>query len=232
MQIYLDTGSVDEIKKAAATGLLNGVTTNPSLIAKEGREFKPVILEIIKILKEHTDDFTVSAEVNSTTWKEMVQEGVGYAKWDKHIIVKVPLTQDGLIAVQELKKKKIRCNVTLCFSPNQALLAAKAGAYIVSPFVGRIDDTGGNGMALIGEIRQIYANYGYDTKIIVASVRSPAHVRDAALLGADIATIPMKIFEQLYQHPLTDKGIAAFQLDYASYKEKLAAPEPAKAKRS
>lgn len=230
MQIYLDTGSVDEIKKAAATGLLNGVTTNPTLIAKEGKDFKTVILEIIKILKEHTDDFTVSAEVNSTTWPEMVQEGVGYAKWDKHIIVKVPLTQEGLIAVRKLKEKKIRCNVTLCFSPNQALLAAKAGAYIISPFVGRVDDTGGDGMALIGEIKQIYKNYGYDTKILVASVRSPTHVRDAALIGADIATMPLKIFEELYCHPLTDKGIATFQADYAAYKTKLAEPKAAEVK--
>jgi transaldolase len=221
VQIYLDTGSVDEIKKAAATGMLNGVTTNPTLIAKEGRDFKTVIFEIIKILKEHTDDFTLSAEVNSTTWKEMVQEGLQYAKWDKHIIIKVPMTPDGLIAVQEFKKRKIRCNVTLCFSATQALLAAKAGAYIISPFVGRIDDTSGNGMELISEIRQIYKNYGYDTKILVASVRSPTHVRDAALIGADIVTIPEKIFGQLFQHPLTDKGIAQFQKDYAEYKAKL-----------
>lgn len=221
MQIYLDTGSVDEIKKAAATRLLSGVTTNPSLIAKEGKEFKPTIIEICTILKKYTDDFTVSAEVNSTTWKEMVQEGLVYAKYDKHVIVKVPMTQDGLIAVQEFKKHKIRCNVTLCFSPTQALLAAKAGAFIISPFVGRIDDTSGNGMELISEIKQIYRNYCFETKILVASVRSPTHVRDAALLGADIATMPYKIFEQLFEHPLTDKGMAIFQADYKSYKEKL-----------
>jgi transaldolase len=221
MHIYLDTGSIDEIRKAAETGMLSGVTTNPSLIAKEGREFKPTIMEICKILSKYTDDFTVSAEVNSAAWKEMVEEGVGYAKWERHIIIKVPMTRDGLIACQELKKRRIRSNVTLCFSATQALLAAKAGAYIVSPFVGRIDDTSGNGMALIGEVRQIYKNYGYPTRIIVASVRSPAHVRDAALLGADIATVPFKIFEQLFTHPLTDKGIAIFQADYQSYLEKL-----------
>ena len=221
MHIYLDTGNIEEIKKAATTGLLNGVTTNPTLIAKEGRDFRTVILEICKILKVHTDDFTVSAEVNSTSWKEMVAEGIMYAKYDKHVIVKVPLTQDGLIAVQELKKKKIRTNVTLCFSATQALLAAKAGAYIISPFVGRIDDASGNGMALISEIKTIYANFGFQTRILVASVRSPAHVRDAALIGADIATIPYKIFEQLYQHPLTEKGIAQFQADYQSYRAKL-----------
>jgi transaldolase len=221
MQIYLDTGSVDEIRKAAATGLLSGVTTNPSLIAKEGRDFKTTIVEICKILREHTDDFTVSAEVNSTQWKEMLAEGFAYAKYDKHVIVKVPMTQDGLIAVQEFAKRKIRCNVTLCFSSTQALMAAKAGAYIISPFVGRIDDAGGNGMDLIREIKQIYANYGYDTKILVASVRSTAHVRDAALLGADIATLPYKIFEQVFIHPLTDKGIAIFQADDAAYRQKL-----------
>jgi transaldolase len=221
MQIYLDTGSIEEIKKAAATGLLNGVTTNPTLIAKEGRDFKTEILQICKILREHTDDFTVSAEVNSTTAKEMVQEGIGYAKWDKHIIVKVPMTEEGLKAVQEFAKRKIRCNVTLCFSPTQALLAAKAGAFIISPFVGRIDDISGSGMELISEIKQIYKNYGYTTKVLVASVRSPTHVRDAALLGADIATMPYKIFEQLFSHPLTDKGIAQFQADYKAYAAKL-----------
>jgi transaldolase len=219
MQIYLDTASIEEIKKAAATGMLNGVTTNPSLILKEGRDFKTEILTICKILKEHTDDFTVSAEVNGTTWKEMVAEGLVYAKYDKHVIVKVPMNQQGLIAVQELKKKKIRTNVTLCFSPTQALLAAKAGAYIISPFVGRIDDTAGNGMELISQIKQIYKNYGFETKILVASVRSPVHVRDAAFIGADIATMPYKIFEQLFLHPLTDKGIAQFQADYESYKK-------------
>jgi transaldolase len=224
MYIYLDTGNLDEIKKAAATGLINGVTTNPTLIAKEGKDFATVINMIVKILKENNirDDFTVSAEVNSTTWKEMVVEGVKYAKYDKHVIVKVPMTTEGLIAVQEFSRRKIRTNVTLCFSPNQALLAAKAGAYIVSPFVGRIDDTGGSGMELIGEIKQIYKNYGFTTKVLVASVRSPTHVRDAAMIGADIATIPYKIFEQLISHPLTDKGIAQFQKDYEEYKQKLA----------
>jgi transaldolase len=131
------------------------------------------------------------------------------------------MTRDGLIAVQEFKRRNIRCNVTLCFSPTQALLAAKAGAYIISPFVGRIDDTGGDGMALIDEIKQIYENYDFKTKILVASVRSPAHVRDASLLGADIATVPFKIFEQLFLHPLTDKGIATFQADYQAYRVKL-----------
>jgi transaldolase len=221
MHIYLDTASIDEIKRGAATGLLNGVTTNPTLIMKEGRDFKATIIEICQILKKYTDDFTVSAEVNSSVWTEMVVEGLKYAKYDKHVIIKVPMTQDGLLAVREFKRRKIRTNVTLCFSPTQALLAAKAGAYIISPFVGRIDDTSGNGMALISEIKQIYMNYGLDTRILVASVRSPTHVRDAALIGADIATMPYKIFEQLFNHPLTDKGIAQFQADYQSYKSKL-----------
>ena len=220
MHIYLDTANMDEIRRAAASGLLNGVTTNPTLIAKEGRDFKATMHEICSILAKHTNDFTVSAEVNSNDWKGMVAEGMVYAKWDKHIIIKVPMTPDGLLAVQELKRRKIRTNVTLCFSPNQALLAAKAGAYIISPFVGRIDDTGGNGMELIAQIRQIYKNYGFDTRILVASSRSPTHIRDAALIGADIATVPYKLFEQLFTHPLTDKGVAAFQADYASYQEK------------
>jgi len=221
MHIYLDTGSIDEIRKAATTGLLNGVTTNPTLIAKEGRDFKTEIQQICKLLKEHTDDFTVSAEVNSTDWKDMVTEGMVYAKYDKHIVVKVPMTPDGLMAVQEFKRRNVRCNVTLCFSETQALLAAKAGAYIISPFVGRIDDIGVDGMELIAQIKTVYKNYGYDTKILVASVRSPTHVRDAALIGADIATMPYKIFEQIFQHPLTDKGIAQFQADYQAYRTKL-----------
>jgi transaldolase len=230
MYIYVDTGNLDEIKRAAATGLINGVTTNPTLIAKEGRDFPTVIKTIVRILRENgiNDDFTVSAEVNSTTAKEMVAEGLNYAKWDRHVIIKVPMTTEGLIAAQEFAKRKIRTNVTLCFSPNQALLAAKAGAYIVSPFVGRIDDTGGNGMELISEIKHIYKNYGFTTKVLVASVRSPTHVRDAAMIGADIATVPYKIFEQLIAHPLTDKGIAQFQKDYADYKAKLAEPKPVK----
>ncbi len=227
MYIYLDTGNIEEIKVAAATGLINGVTTNPTLIAKEGKDFQTVIKSIVKILKDAgiPDDFTVSAEVNSTTWKEMVKEGVEYSKYDKHIIVKVPLNPEGLKAVQEFSKRKIRTNVTLCFSTTQALLAAKAGAYIISPFVGRIDDTGATGMDLIHEIKQVYTNYGFKTKILVASVRSPTHVRDAALLGADIATMPLKIYEQLYTHPLTDKGIAQFKADYQSYQQKLSDTE-------
>lgn len=218
MLIYLDTGNVEEIRLAAATGMLSGVTTNPSLIAKEGRDFKTVIKEIVSILSAYTDDFTVSAEVNSTTWQEMVTEGLGYAKYDKHVIVKLPMTYDGLIAAQKLGKKRIRTNITLCFSANQALLAAKAGAFVVSPFVGRIDDVGGNGMELIEEIKTVYSNYGFKTKILVASVRNPLHVRDAALLGADIVTIPYKVFQQLIAHPLTDKGIAQFQEDYHHYR--------------
>ncbi|HIH24864.1 TPA: fructose-6-phosphate aldolase [Candidatus Woesearchaeota archaeon] len=230
MYIYIDTGNIDEIKKAAATGLINGVTTNPTLIAKEGKDFPTVIKSIVKILKDAgiRDDFTVSAEVNSTTAPEMIKEGLGYAKWDKHVIVKLPMTTEGLVAAQEFARRGIRTNVTLCFSPNQALLAAKANAFIISPFVGRIDDTGGDGMALIKEIKQIYANYGYKTKVLVASVRSPSHVREAALAGADIATIPYKVFEQLIGHPLTDKGLAQFAKDYADYKTKITGVKPTK----
>ncbi len=214
MEIYLDTGNVDEIRKAAETGMLSGVTTNPTLIAKEGRDFKQVITEIARILERHTQSFTVSAETHSTDADGMVKEGIEYAKYHKNVIVKVPMTRDGIIAVQQLGKRKIRCNVTLCFSPNQALLAAKAGAYIVSPFVGRIDDHGGEGMELIEQIREIYDNYEFATKILVASVRHPGHVRDAALLGADIVTLPATVFEQLFAHPLTDKGLEKFLADY------------------
>lgn len=221
MEIYLDTGNVSEIAKAAETGMLSGVTTNPTLIAREGRDFKTVVKEIAKILSAHAREFTVSAEVHATAWKEMVHEGVSYSKWDRHVIVKVPLTRDGLIACRELAKKRIRCNVTLCFSVNQALLAAKAGAHIVSPFVGRIDDCGGDGMDLIEEIRTVYDNYGYETRILVASVRHPAHVRAAALIGADIVTLPSAVFEKLYAHPLTDKGQEQFLSDYHDYLLKL-----------
>ena len=217
MELYLDTGNVDEVKKAAATGMLSGVTTNPTLIAKEGREFRTVITEIAGILGQYRKEFTVSAEVHATEWQGMVKEGLQYAKYHKNVIVKVPMTRDGLIAVQELAKQKIRCNVTLCFSPNQALLAAKAGAFIVSPFVGRIDDQGEDGMALISQIKQIYANYGFKTRILVASVRHPGHVRDAAMIGADIATLPYAVFEKLFTHTLTDKGIETFLADYHKY---------------
>lgn len=221
MRIYLDTGNVEEIRKAAATGMLSGVTTNPTLIAKEGRDFKTVIKEIVGILKRYGDDFTVSAEVNSTDWAGMLKEGIGYAAWDKHIIVKLPMTQDGIIAAQAFKRKRIRTNITLCFSPNQALLAAKAGAFVVSPFVGRVDDAGGDGMESVREMRKIFDNYQFETQILVASVRHPKHVRDAALAGADIATIPYKVFEQLFTHPLTDKGLAQFQADYKDYQAHL-----------
>ena len=221
MELYLDTGNVEEVRKVVATGMLSGVTTNPSLIAKEGRDFKTVIREITGILRKYTDDFTVSAEVNSVDWNGMVKEGLQYASWDKHVIVKVPMTQDGIIAVQKLRSKRIRTNVTLCFSPNQALLAAKAGAFVVSPFVGRVDDSGGDGMQAVREMRRIFDNYKFGTKILVASVRHPGHVRDAALAGADIATMPFKVFELLFTHPLTDKGIAQFQADEHRYRVQL-----------
>ncbi len=218
MQLYLDTGNVEEIRQVALTGMLSGVTTNPTLIAREGREFKEVVKEIAKILGQFTDDFTVSAEVNSTSWEDMVKEGRQYSKWHKNVIIKVPLTENGLKACRALSSKKIRVNVTLCFSANQALLAAKAGAFVVSPFVGRVDDHGGSGMELIQEIRQVFDNYGFTTKILVASVRHPGHVKEAALIGADIATIPYKVFKRLYYHPLTDAGIISFNEDYQKYK--------------
>jgi transaldolase len=222
MEIYIDSGELSEIKEAVETGLINGVTTNPSLVQKAGSvsgvEFPTLIKSIVKLLKENCKtDFTVSAEVMSKDSKGMVEEGIKLSKIDKHVIIKVPLTKEGLIAVAKLKEKGIRTNVTLCFTANQALLAAKAGAYIISPFVGRLDDVGQDGIELVSEIRQLYDNYGFKTKIIAASIRTTLHVKQAALEGADIATIPYKIFNQMFNHPLTDKGIEMFNKDWESY---------------
>jgi transaldolase len=225
VELYLDTGNVDEIRTAAETGLLSGVTTNPTLIAREGRDFRTVLKEIATILSKYSKTFTLSAEVHSLDAKGMVAEGVKYAKWHKNIIVKVPLTREGLIACRQLSQKKIKVNVTLCFSANQALLAAKSGAWCVSPFVGRVDDIGGTGMDLIEEIRTIYDNYNYATKILVASIRHPGHVKDAALIGADICTMPPGVFNKLATHSLTDSGVKQFMKDYHSYELELKPPK-------
>lgn len=222
MEIYLDTGNIEEIKEAASTGLLNGVTTNPSLIAKEGRDFKTVIREIIVILKKNSKDFTVSAEVtNLKDYKTMVNEGRILSKIDKHILVKVPLTFEGLKAVNILSKEKIRCNVTLCFSASQALLAAKSGAYCVSPFVGRVDDEGWNGIELLKDIRLIFDNYNIKTKILGASIRTSKHVYEAMKLGCDIVTIPSSVFKKMYYNPLTDIGLEKFEKDWNAYQKRL-----------
>lgn len=213
MKLFLDTASLDEITKGVELGLLDGVTTNPSLIVKEGLDFETVIKKIAKMVKG-----PVSAEVTAQDYKGMITEGRQYAKWAKNIYVKLPMTADGLRACQALSSERIRVNMTLVFSANQALLAAKAGAAFVSPFIGRLDDSGEDGMKLIEEIMQIYDNYGYDTEVLVASVRHPRHVTDAAKLGADICTMPYSVFEKLVKHPLTDVGLAKFMEDWSKSK--------------
>ena len=215
MQIFLDTGSVKEVQEAYDLGVLDGVTTNPTLIAKEGKDFFETIRTISKIIK----DGVVNAEVISTDTAGMLKEADNIAKLGKNVIVKIPLIPAGIKAVSILSRKKIRTNVTLCFSPNQALLAAKAGAWCVSPFIGRLDDVGQEGMDVIREIKQIYSSYGYKTKILVASVRHPRHVTEAAKIGADICTMPYDIFKKLFQHPLTDIGLKKFLEDWAARKK-------------
>ncbi len=209
MKIFLDTASVDEIREAAALGLVDGVTTNPSLLAKEKAPYLDVLAKICSLV-----DGPISAEVVATDAPGMVREGRDLAKIAPNIVVKCPLTAEGLKAVRELAKDGIRSNVTLCFSAPQALFAAKAGAYIVSPFVGRLDDIGIDGMGLIKDIRQIYRNYGFATQILVASIRNPLHVIEAALVGADIATMPASVYRSLLKHPLTDIGLERFLEDW------------------
>jgi transaldolase len=210
VKFFLDTANLDELRKGASWGIVDGVTTNPSLIAKEGRAIEEQVAEICKIV-----DGDVSAEVVSTEANAMISEGRKLAKIHKNIVVKCPLTRDGIKATSALSKEGIRVNVTLCFSAGQALIAAKAGAYIISPFVGRIDDIGWTGMELIKSITQIYRNYGYKTQVLAASLRSPTHVIDSALAGAHIGTMPFKVLDMLFNHPLTDKGLDQFLKDYA-----------------
>lgn len=209
MKIFLDTANVDEIREAATLGLVDGVTTNPTLLSKEKAPYLDVLNEICSLV-----DGPVSAEVVATDAAGMVREGRDLAKIASNIVVKCPLTAEGLKAVRELKREGIRSNVTLCFSLPQALFAAKAGAYIVSPFVGRLDDIGTDGMTLIKDVKQVYRNYGFDTQILVASIRNPLHVIQAALIGADIATMPAKVYQSLLKHPLTDKGLERFLEDW------------------
>ncbi len=210
MKIFLDTANLEELKKGAAWGIVDGVTTNPTLIAKEGREISEQIRMICDIV-----DGDISAEVVQTEAGAMIREGRQLAKIHKNIVVKCPLTRDGIQATRALSQEGLRVNVTLCFSAAQALLAAKAGAYIISPFVGRLDDIGQNGMDLIRSIATIYKNYGYKTQILTASVRGPMHVIDAAMAGSHIATMPLKVLDQMFNHPLTDKGLDQFLKDYA-----------------
>lgn len=209
MKFFIDTANVEEIKKANELGMVDGVTTNPSLVSKEGREFKGLIKEICDIV-----DGPVSAEVLSLETDEMIREARELAGLADNIVVKIPLIEEGLRAVKVLAREGIKTNVTLCFSAVQALMAAKAGAAYVSPFVGRLDDISHIGMELVEQIITIYDNYGFDTEVIVASVRNPIHVLEAGLMGADIATIPFNVIQQLIKHPLTDIGLKKFLADW------------------
>ncbi len=215
MKFFIDTANIAEIKEAVSLGLIDGVTTNPSLVSKENREFKELIKEICAIV-----DGPISAEVISLEANGMTKEARELSTIHENIVVKIPMTPEGLKAVKTLSQENIKTNVTLIFSPSQALLAAKAGAAYVSPFVGRLDDVSYAGMELIGQIRTIFDNYGYTTEIIVASIRHPVHVVDAAMIGADVATIPFKVLLQLAHHPLTDIGIRKFMEDWQKVPEK------------
>jgi transaldolase len=208
MKIFLDTADVAEIREYAATGLVDGVTTNPSLAAKTGRDYGDSLKEICSIVSG-----SVSAEVLSTDYEGMMKEGKAVSKIAKNITIKVPSTWDGMRACRAFANDGLMVNVTLCFSPIQAMMAAKSGATFISPFIGRVDDVGEDGMGLIRDIRAIYDNYGFKTEILAASIRSVSHVREAALAGAGVATMPTEIFKKLMSHPLTDKGLAAFIAD-------------------
>ncbi|MCB0406931.1 MAG: fructose-6-phosphate aldolase [Bdellovibrionales bacterium] len=208
MKFYIDSADISEIKKANAMGLVDGVTTNPSLVAKMGRPHHEVIKEICTEV-----DGLVSAEVLATDAEGMFKEGLELAKISDNVVVKIPMLDEGLVAVRRLTNEGIRTNVTLIFSPVQALLAAKAGATLASPFIGRLDDISYNGMDLISQIKQIYLNYGFKTEILAASIRHPIHILDAALIGADIVTVPFKVLPGLAKHPLTDKGLEQFLKD-------------------
>ena len=218
MKIFIDTANVEEIRRAASWGIVDGVTTNPTLIAKEGRDFRQVVKEICEIV-----DGPISAEVISLESERMIAEAIDLAKIHKNIIIKIPMTSEGLKAIKELSKKGIKTNCTLIFSANQAIMAAKAGATYVSPFVGRLDDRGERGMAVVEDIAKIYKNYNIKTQIIVASVRNTQHVVESAKCGADIATIPFKVLEQMLKHELTDIGIQKFLDDWNQLQGKLSA---------
>lgn len=212
MKFFLDTANVDQIKRINDLGLCDGVTTNPSLIKKEGRDFKEVVTEIASIV-----DGPISAEVTSYDYEEMVKEATEISKWAENIVVKIPMTEDGLKAINTLSKKGIKTNCTLIFSVSQGLMAAKSGATYISPFVGRIDDMGEDGAELIYNLKQVLDNYGLDTQIIAASIRTNKHLEDAALAGSHIATIPGKLFEKLWTHPLTNQGIENFKKDWEDF---------------
>ena len=209
MKFFIDTANINEIKEAAALGILDGVTTNPSLVSKEGKDFRKLLDEILAIV-----DGPVSAEVISTDYDGILKEAHELAKIHKNIVVKIPLIKEGLKAVRTLSSENIKTNVTLCFSPSQALLAAKAGATYISPFVGRLDDISHDGMELISQIVQIYKNYDYKTQVLVASIRHPLHLVEAALMGADVSTMPFSVIDKLFNHPLTAMGLEKFLSDW------------------
>lgn len=213
MKFFLDTGSVEEIRSAASTGILDGVTTNPSLVSKEGRNFKDLLLEICSIV-----DGPISAEVTATDVDGMIKQAMELREIHPNIVVKLPLLREGITALSKLSPKGVKTNVTLCFSASQALIAAKAGATYISPFIGRLDDISQVGMDLIRQIRMIYDNYGFETQILTASVRHPVHVVEAALAGSDVATMPLKVFDALFKHPLTDIGNEKFLADWKKLK--------------
>jgi transaldolase len=213
MKFFIDTADLDEIREAEDLAILDGVTTNPSLIAKAGKPFKDTILQICNIVNG-----PVSTEVTALDKDGMLKQGREYATWHKNVVVKLPTTRDGVKACKVLTGEGIKTNLTLCFSANQALLVAKAGATYVSPFIGRVDDISQDGMQLIKDIIQIYKNYGYTTQVLAASIRHPMHVVDAAKAGAHVATIPWKVLDMLFNHPLTDKGLAAFLKDWEKVK--------------
>jgi transaldolase len=210
MQLFLDTANVEEVRTAAGWGVISGVTTNPSLVAKEGKDFREVVKEICAIVKGPT-----SAEVTVMETEAMIRQAKEISQWDNHVVIKLPLTENGIAACKELSAAGIKTNVTLCFSVNQAILAANAGATYVSPFVGRLDDIKEDGMALVADIRKAYDNYDYKTKLLAASIRSAEHARKAALVGADAATVPFKVLREMFRHPLTDAGIEKFAADWA-----------------
>lgn len=216
MKFFIDSAAIDEIREAASLGILDGVTTNPSLVAKEGRNFRELLDEILEIV-----DGPVSAEVVAIDTDGILKEGRELAAIHPNIVVKVPLIREGIKAVRILSAEGIKTNVTLCFSPTQALLAAKAGATYISPFVGRLDDISHDGMEVIRQIVAIYSNYGYTTQVLAASIRHPLHVVESALAGADVATIPFKVIDMMFRHPLTDRGLEAFLGDWKKNEARL-----------
>ena len=222
MDIYIDTADLDEIKQAAALGVLDGVTTNPSLVAREGVDFHTRLREICEVVSG-----PVSAEVVATDHDGMIAEAEPLIGIADNIVIKLPCIEEGVRACKTLSDRGVRVNMTLCFQPLQALMAAKAGAFLISPFVGRVDDVGGDGMEIIQQIRQIYDNYGYETRILTASIRHPQHLVQAALIGSDVATCPLKVIQQVMKHPLTDVGLKKFLADWHEAMAVLPKKEPA-----